>query len=220
VVYLGTGSWLLFTWLFGDRASLRDHVVTFGIGLGALLAALLFAVPEAGTAVATAIPISDRNDMIQQLIVSQEAWIATAAVGLAGYALSRPARRIRSARPLTYEVIGLGAGAALIPASTYHLGFILVLVPAAVAGVAATLLEEIPRSVAVLAGLLATAAFAITFVAAHWLALGVPELLLGIAILAYALGRWTDLHPASAARPKPLLWVSLACGFVLTYKAG
>ena len=220
MVYLGTASWLLFTWLFGDRASLRDHVVTFGVGAGALLAALLFAVPEAGTAVATAIPISDRNDIIQQLIVSQGAWIATAVVGLAGYALSRPARRIRSPRSLTFEVIGLGAGAALIPASTYHLGFILVLVPAAVAGVAATLLEEIPRPVAVLAGLLATAGFAITFVVAHWIGLGIPELLLGIAVLAYALGRWTDLHPASVARPKPILWAALACGFALAYKAG
>lgn len=220
MVYLGAGSWLLFTWLFGDRPRLRDHVVTLGIGLGALLAALLFAVPEAGTAVATAIPITDPHDIIQQLVVSQGAWVATAAVGLAGYALSRPARRVRSARTLTYEVIGLGAGAALIPASVHHFGFLLVLVPAAVAGVSATVLEEVPHPVAVLAGLLATLAFAATFVAARWAALGLAELLLGIGVLAYALGRWTDLHPAATARPRPLLWVSLACGFVLAYKAG
>ncbi len=220
MVYLGTGSWLLFTWLLGDRPRLRDHVVTLGVGLGALLAALLFAVPEAGTAVATAIPVTDSHDIIQQLVVSQGAWVATAAVGLAGYALSRTARRIRSPRSHTYEVIGLGAGAALIPASVHHIGFLLVLVPATVAGVSATLLEEVPRPVAVLAGLLATLAFAVTFVVARWATIGLPELLVGIAALAYALGRWTDLHPASAARPKPLLWASLACGFVLTYKAG
>jgi type IV secretory pathway TrbD component len=114
----------------------------------------------------------------------------------------------------------MGAGAALIPASIVHIGFLLVLVPAAVAGTAATLLEEVPRPVAILAGLLATAAFAVTFAVARWLQFGVPELLLGVAVLAYALGRWTDLHPASAARPTLLLWLSLACGFVLAYKAG
>jgi type IV secretory pathway TrbD component len=220
MVYLGTGSWLLFSWLFGDRHTLRDHVVTFGMGVGALLAALLFAVPQAGTALATAIPMTDSKDILQQLAVSQGAWVATAAVGLAGYGLSRRARRLRSHRALTCEVIAMGAGAALIPASIVHIGFLLVLVPAAVAGTAATLLEEVPRPVAILAGLLATAAFAVTFAVARWLQFGVPELLLGVAVLAYALGRWTDLHPASAARPTLLLWLSLACGFVLAYKAG
>jgi type IV secretory pathway TrbD component len=220
MVYLGTGSWLLFSWLFGDRPTLRDHVVTFGMGVGALLAALLFAVPQAGTALATAIPMTDSKDILQQLAVSQGAWVATAAVGLAGYGLSRRARRLRSHRALTCEVIAMGAGAALIPASIVHIGFLLVLVPAAVAGTAATLLEEVPRPVAILAGLLATAAFAVTFAVARWLQFGVPELLLGVAVLAYALGRWTDLHPASAARPTLLLWLSLACGFVLAYKAG
>lgn len=220
MVYLGTASWLLFAWLFGDRPRLRDHVVTLGLGLGALLAALLYAVPQAGTALGTAIPTPDSHDIIQQLIVSQGAWVATAAVGLAGYALSRPARRIRSPRALTYEVILIGAGAALIPASAHHVGFLLVLVPAAVAGTAATLLEEEPHPVAVLAGLLATVAFAVMFVMARWLPFTVPELLLGIAVVAYVLGRWTDLHPVSAARPTRLLWASLACGFALVYKAG
>jgi type IV secretory pathway TrbD component len=220
MVYLGAGSWLLFSWVFGDRPTLRNHVVTFGMGVGALLAALLFAVPQAGTALGTSIPMTDSSDILQQLVVSQGAWLATAAVGLAGYGLSRRARRIRSHRALTYEVIAMGAGAALIPASIVHIGFLLVLVPAAVAGTAATMLEEVPRPVAILAGLLATAAFAVTFAMARLLQFGVPELLLGVAVLAYALGRWTDLHPASAARPTLLLWLSLACGFVLAYKAG
>jgi type IV secretory pathway TrbD component len=220
MVYLGAGSWLLFSWLFGDRAAVRDHVVTFGLGVGALLAALLFAVPQAGTALGTAMPMTDRTDILQQLLVSQGAWVATAAVGIVGYGLSRPARRFRSPRALTYEVIALGAGAALIPAAVVHLGFLLVLVPAAVAGTAATLLEEVPRPVAVLAGLLATVAFAVTFAIARWLPFGVTELLLGVGVLAYAVGRWTDLHPASTAKPSPLLWVSLACGFVLAYMAG
>jgi hypothetical protein len=220
MVYLGAGSWLLFSWLFGDRPRLRDHVVTFGLGVGAILAALLVAVPQAGTALGTAMPMTDRTDILQQLLVSQAAWIATAAVGIAGYALSRPARKVRSPRGHTYEVIGIGAGAALIPASIGHLGFLLVLVPAAVAGTAATLLEEVPRPVAVLAGLLATLAFAVTFALARLLPLGVVELMLGVGVLAYALGRWTDLHPASTAKPTLLLWLSLACGFVLAYKAG
>ena len=220
MVYLGAGSWLLFSWLFGDRPGVRDHVVTFGIGVGAMLAALLFAVPQAGTALGTAMPMSDRTDILQQLLVSQGAWIATAAIGIAGYALSRPARKIRSPRAHVYEVIAVAAGAALIPSAVVHLGFILVLVPAAVAATAATLLEEVPRPVAVLAGLLATLAFAATFAVARLLPFGVVELILGVGALAYAVGRWTDLHPASTAKPTPLLWLSLACGFVLAYKAG
>ena len=219
MVYLAAGSWMLVMALLGDRARLRDHVVTLGLGLGALLAALLFAVPAAGTALATAMPSFGARDILRELFVTQVAWVATAVVGLAGYALSRAARRIRSPRALTFEVIGLGAGAALIPASTHHLGFLVVLVPGAMAGAAATLLEEVPRPVAVLAGLLGTLAFAVVFLAARWLtSLGVFELLLGTAVLAYALGRWTDLHPASVVRPSPLLWASLACGFMLTYK--
>lgn len=219
MVYLSAGSWMLVMALLGDRPRLRDHVVTLGLGLGALLAALLFAVPAAGTALATAMPTFGGRDILHELFVTQTAWVATAVVGLGGYALSRPARRMRSPRSLVCEVIGLAAGAALIPASTHHLGFLMVLVPGAMAGVATTLLEEVPRPVAVLAGLLATLAFALVFLAARWLAsLAVFELLLGIAVLAYGLGRWTDLHPASVVRPSPLLWAALACGFVLTYK--
>ena len=220
MVYMGAGSWLLFSWIFGDRPSLRDHVVTFGVGVGAMLAALLFAVPQAGTALGTAIPMTDRSDILQQLVVSQGAWVATAAVGLAGYWLSRSARRIRSPRGHTLEVIAVAAGAAFIPASIAHVGFLLVLVPAAVAGAAATLLEEVPRPVAVLAGLVATVAFAVTFAVARWLPFGVAELLVGVATVAYCVGRWTDLHPASADKPTLLLWASLACGFILIYKAG
>ena len=71
-----------------------------------------------------------------------------------------------------------------------------------------------------LAGLLATLAFAVTFALARVLPFGVVELTLGVGVLAYVLGRWTDLHPASASRPTILLWIALACGFVLAYKAG
>jgi len=220
MVYLGAGSWLLFSWIFGDRPTLRDHVVTFGVGVGALLAALLFAIPQAGTALGTAMPMTDTSDIIQQLFVSQGAWLATAVVGLAGYALSRSARRLRSARAHTFEVIAIGAGAALIPASVVHIGFLLVLVPAAVAGTAATLLEDVPRPVAVLAAMLATVAFAVTCALARWIPFGVAGLLVGVGILAYAVGRWTDLHPMSTARPTPLLWAALACGFILTHVAG
>src|SRR5436309_14317323 len=89
MVYLGAGSWLLFSWLFGDRPRVRDHVVTFGIGVGAMLGALLFAVPQAGTARATAIPMTDRTDILLQLLVCQGPWTGTAAVGAPGYAVSR-----------------------------------------------------------------------------------------------------------------------------------
>ena len=94
------------------------------------------------------------------------------------------------------------------------------LVPAAVAGTAATLLEDVPRPVAVLAALLATIAFAVTFAVARWIPFGVAGLLLGVGVLAFAVGRWTDLHPMSMARPTPLLWAALACGFILTYVDG
>jgi hypothetical protein len=96
---------------------------------------------------------------------------------------------------------------------------LLVLVPAAVAGVAATLLEEVPRPAAVMAGLLATLAFAAVFAVCRFVpGLALPQLLLGSATLAYALGRWTDLHPASVAKPGIPLWVALAGGFLLGYK--
>jgi len=220
VVYIGAGSWMFFMALLGDRPRLRDHVVTLGLGLGSLLAALLVAVPAAGTALGTAVPGAVHGDMIQELFVTQGAWIATAAVGIGGYALSRFGRRFREPRPLAYEVLALSAVAALVPASLHHLSFLLVLVPGAVAGVAVTLLEETPRPVAVLVGLLGTLLFGVVFLAARALpVLGLPELLLGTAGIAYALGRWTDLHPASLQRPGPLLWAALACGFVLAYLA-
>ena len=220
MVYLGAASWMFFMALLGDRPRLRDHVATLGLGLGALLAALLFAFPTAGTALATVIPTGGSRDILTELFVTQAAWIATAAVGIAGYALSRAGRRLRTPRALALEVIALGSAAALVPASVQHLSFLVPLFPAAVAGVAATLLEDVPRPVAVLAGLLATAGFVVVFVAARGVPqLGVAGLLLGIGVLAYGLGRWTDLHPASTAKPTPLLWSALACGFVLAYKA-
>jgi hypothetical protein len=220
MVYLGAASWMFFMALLGDRPRLRDHVVTLGVGLGALLAALLVAVPAAGTALGTAVPGAAHGDMVQELFVTQGAWIATAGVGIGGYALSRLGRTLRRPRQLTFEVLGMSAAAALVPASLHHLSFLLVLVPGAVAGVAATLLEEVSRPVAVLAGLLGTLVFVAVFLGARaFPVLGLPELLLGTAGLAYALGRWTDLHPASMQRPGPLLWAALACGFVLAYLA-
>ena len=48
--------------------------------------------------------------------------------------------------------------------------------------------------------------------------LGLPYLLLGVVGLPYMIGRWTDLHPASTARAGFRLWVSLAGGFVATYR--
>src|SRR5919201_2837998 len=160
VVYLGAGSWMFFMALFGDRPRLRDHVVTLGLGLGSLLAALLLAVPAAGTALGTAVPGAAHGDMVKELFVTQGAWIATAGVGIGGYALSRFGRRFRQPRELVFETLALSAVAALVPASLHHLSFLLVLVPGAIAGVAATLLEDTPRPAAVLAGLLCTPLFA------------------------------------------------------------
>lgn len=202
-----------------DRVRVRDHVLTFGLGLGALLAALLVAVPAAGTALGTRFPNFGGSAILDELIVTQSAWIVTAACAIAGYALSRYARRLRSPRALVLEVVGLGGAAALVPASVQHLTLLLVLVPAAVAGVAASLLEEVERPAAVLAGLLATATFAAVFALCRAVPeLGLVQLLAGSAALAYAVGRWTDLHPASVARPSVLLWVALAGGFLLGYK--
>src|SRR5262249_38509234 len=81
MVYLAAGSWMLVMAILGDRARLRDHVVTLGLGLGALLAALLFAVPAAGTALATAMPSFGARDILRELFVTQVAWVATAVVG-------------------------------------------------------------------------------------------------------------------------------------------
>ena len=56
MVYLAAGSWMLVMAILGDRPRLRDNVVTLGLGLGALRASLLFAVPAAGTALAYHLP--------------------------------------------------------------------------------------------------------------------------------------------------------------------
>lgn len=219
MVYLSSAAWMLSVAVMVDRMRLRDHAVTFGLGVGALLAALLVAVPAAGTAIGTMFPNFGGSAIVDELIVTQGAWVAVAACAVAGYGLSRLARRVRSPRSLVLEVVALGAAAALVPASLQHLTVLLVLVPAAVAGLAATLLEEVERPAAVLAGLLATAAFAAVFALCRAVpALGLPEVVAGSAALAYAVGRWTDLHPASVARPGVLLWVALAAGFLLGYK--
>lgn len=219
MLYLSSAAWALCVAVMCDRPRVRDHALTLGLGLGALLAALLVAVPGAGTALGTAFPNFGGNALVDELIVTQAAWLITAAFAIGGYLLSRLGRRLRTPRAAVLEVVGMGAAAALVPASVGHLTLLLVLVPAAVAGVAATLLEEVPRPAAVLAGLLATAAFAAVFAICHAVPfLALPQLMLGSAALAYALGRWTDLHPASVSRPSVLLWVSLAAGFLLVYK--
>jgi len=219
VLYLSSAAWMLSVAVLCDRPRVRDHVLTLGLGLGALLAAMLVAVPAAGTALGTLFPNFGGSAIWDELIVTQTAWIATAAFAVGGYALSRFGRRLRSERSAVLEVVAMGAGAALVPASMQHLTVLLVLVPAAVAGVAATLLEEVERPAAVLAGLLATLAFAAVFAVCRAVpGLGLPQLALGSAVLAYGLGRWTDLHPASLARPNVLLWVALAGGFLLAYK--
>jgi hypothetical protein len=219
MLYLSSAAWMLGVAVMCDRPRVRDHVLTLGAGLGALLAALLVAVPAAGTALGTAFPNFGGSALWDELIVTQSAWIATAACAIAGYGLSRLGRRLRSPRALVLEVVAVGGAAALIPATAQHLTVLLVLVPAAAAGVAATLLEEVERPAAVLAGLLATAAFTAVFGLCRAVpGLALPQLLLGSAALAYVLGRWTDLHPASAARPGIPLWLALAAGFLLVYK--
>jgi len=218
MLYLSSAAWMLCVAVLCDRPRARDHVATLGLGLGALLAALMVSVPAAGTALGSLLPRLG-GGMVGVLIVSQSAWIATAAFAIAGYALSRLGRRIRTPRALVLEVVAIGAAAALVPASVQHLTLLLVLVPGAAAGVAATLLEDVPRPAAVLAGLLATLMFAAVFAACRFVpGLGLAQLLLGSAGLAYAVGRWTDLHPASVAKPGILLWVTLAGGFLLGYR--
>jgi len=219
MLYLSSAAWMLCVALLSDRPRVRDHALTLGLGLGALLAALLVAVPAAGTALGTRFPNFGGSAIVDELIVTQTAWIATAAFAIGGYALSRMGRRLRSRRAQVLEVVAMGGSAALIPASVEHLSVLPLLVPAAVAGVAATLLEEVERPAAVLAGLLASAAFAAVFALCRAVpALSLAQLVLGSAGLAYALGRWTDLHPASVSRPGILLWVAMAAGFLAVYK--
>jgi hypothetical protein len=217
VIYLATGSWMLSMALLSDHPRLRDHPASLGVGVGALLAGLLLTVPALGTALATLAPAG--GDVVRELVVAQSAWLVAAAAGLAGYAASRAARRLRGPRALVAEVAGLAALVAPVPATAHHLTSMLVLVPAAAAAVAAAVLEEQPRPVAVLAGLLGTATFALGFGTSRALAgSAIAWLLAGTTALAYAVGRWTDLHPASSRRPGPLLWVGLACGFLLVYR--
>jgi hypothetical protein len=220
MLYLSAGILMLGLAVFGDRPRVRDHVVTFGLGLGALLAGLLISVPATGTALATPFAHgSGDSGVVWELVVTQSAWLVTACLGLAGYLLSRPARRLRSPRALTAEAVAVGGVAALLPATTGHLAFVVLLVPLAAAGVIATLLEELERPSVVLAGLLATAAFLLLFTVGRAVpALGLPYLVLGVAGLAFMVGRWTDLHPASISRPSLPLWVSMAGGFLATYK--
>ena len=219
MLYLGSAAWMLCMALMSDRPRIRDHTLTLGLGLGALLAGLLIAVPAAGTALATLFSGFGSRGLLNALVVTQVAWIAVAAFGIAGYSLSRVGRRLRSARAAVLEVIGVGAAVALVPASARHLSLVIVLVPAAAAAVAATLLGGVERPVAVLAGVLATAAFVVVFaVCRAFPSLGLAELLLGTGALAYAVGRLTDLHPASAERPSLILGIGLVCGFVLVYK--
>lgn len=219
MVYLGSAAWMLFMAVMSDRPRIRNQALTLGLGLGAMLAGLLVVVPAAGTAMSTMFSRFGSQSLMNALLVTQLAWIAAAAFGIAGYSLSRFGRRLRSARAAALEVVAIGAAVALVPASVHHLTLLVVLVPAAAAGVAATLLEDVERPVAVLAGLLATAAFALVFAASRALpSLGLAELLLGTTALAYAVGRWTDLHPASGERPSLLLGAGLVFGFLLVYK--
>jgi len=218
MLYLSTGVLMLCLAVLGDRPRIRDHVITFGIGAGALLAGLLISVPATGTALATPFARAG-GGIIKELAVGQAAWILTACLGLAGYLLSRAGRRIRSTRTLTLEAFALAAAAALVPATTGHLAFVVVLVPAATAGVIATILEEQEKPSIVLAGLLGTGAFVLVFSAGRALpVLGLPYLLVGVVALAYMVGRWADVHPASMAKAGVPLWVSLAGSFLATYK--
>lgn len=221
MIYVASASWMLFAALLADYPRLRDHPLSLGLGMGALLGALLLAVPALGTALGTALAagLPAGGDLLRELALAQAAWLLAAATGLAGYTASRAARRLRGLRAPALEVVGLGAAGALVPATAHHLGALLVLVPAATAGVAATVLESIPRPAAVLSCLLATATFALVFALSRSLpGLATAWLLLGTAALAYAVGRWSDLHPAAARRPQPLLWAGLAGGFLLVYK--
>jgi hypothetical protein len=218
MLYLSAGVLMLCLAVLGDRPRLRDHAVTFGIGVGALLAGLLICVPATGTALATPFARAG-GGVVKELIVGQAAWILTACLGLLGYLLSRAGRRIRGPRGITAEAVGIAAAGALLPAVTGHLAFVVALVPAAAAGLVTTLLEEQERPSVVLAGLLGTAAFVLVFAAARALPLlGLPYLLVSVVALAYMVGRWADVHPASMAKAGVPLWVSLAGGFLATYR--
>lgn len=220
MLYLASAAWMLGMAVFGDRPRIRDHALTLGVGLGALLAALLVAVPAAGAAAATSLVDPGDRSLMRTFFVGQSAWLATGVLVLAGYGLSRLGRRIRSARALALEVVAIGAGSALVPAATHHLSFLLVLVPAAAAGLAGTLLEAAERSLMVLAGLLGTAVFALVFALGH-AAEGLPAvvaMLAGVAAIAYCVGRWSDLHPAAASKPSRLVFLGLLAGFLLAYK--
>ena len=220
MVYLASGAWMLAMAVLNDWTRVRDHALTLGVGLGALLGGLLLAVPAAGAAGATSLVDPGDRSMMREFFVSQSAWLVTAGVVLAGYALSRLGRRIRTQRALALEVIAIGSTAALVPGATHHLGAVTLLVPAAAAGLSASLLADAERPLAVLAGLLAAAGFAAVFGLAQAVQ-GPPAaavLLAGVLTTAYAVGRWADLHPAAVLRPSRLTFLALAAGFLLVYR--
>jgi len=102
MLYLGSAAWMLFIAALSDWPRIRDHALTLGLGLGAMLAALLVAVPAEGTALATMFSGFGSRGLWNALLVTQLAWVAAAVFGLAGYSLSRFGRRLRSARAAVF----------------------------------------------------------------------------------------------------------------------
>jgi hypothetical protein len=218
VLLIGPAAWLLGMLALIGRPALGRSRAIFGLGIGALLAALLNAAPETGVAAATALSSTTDRLVFDSYMTSQLVWLGAALFGAAGYGLSRVARKLLRA-PLVQgaEVVAIALTSALLLASTYRAGWLVPLAPLAAGGLAATVVGR--GGSAWFAAVATTGVFGLGLAAVDPLTL-IPRLAalaLGILGAAYAIGRWTDLHVAADTPPDLLMYGSLAAGFVLVY---
>jgi hypothetical protein len=140
-------------------------------------------------------------------------------IGAAGFGLSRFARRLTQA-PLVRggEAVVIAFLSALLFAGSVRAGWLVPLAPLVAGGLAASVQGRATTAWPI--AVVSTVLFGVAFAAVDPLAL-IPRLAalgLGILGVAYAIGRWTDLHAEAADAPPNLLtYGSLAVGFVLVY---
>jgi hypothetical protein len=219
VLLIGPLAWLVGILAVIIRPGLGRSRAMFGLGSGALLAALLIAAPATGTAVATALSSTTDRTGFESYMGGQMVWLGAVVVGATGYGLSRIVRRLpRTLFLLAAEVVAIALTSALLLAGTYSAAWPVPLAPLAAGALAAIVVS---RGVSAwLATSATTAVFGLTLAAVDPLAL-IPRLAalaLGILGTAYAIGRWTDIHAAAADAPPDLvMYGSLAAGFVLVY---
>jgi len=216
VLVLGPAAWLVGMLGLLYWPVLGSSRAVFGLGIGALLAALLIVAAETGSSAANPLLVDTADRTIfGSYMTGQLVWLVVVVLGAAGYGLSRMTRKLPRRSPLAAaEVVAIALTSALLLASTDRGGWLVPLAPLAAGGLAATVVGR--QASAVVA---TTAVFVLTLAAVAPLALipNVAAVSLGILGATYAIGRWTDLHVAAATPPDLLMYGALAAGFVLVY---